>query len=236
MLNIRVHSGDVVSVPLAEAVDTVLQAPYVRWYDALPSGEPDRIDIMDLAFPAFLDAVPNFKALLSDCGAEELQQKLDAASAALKVLPHGSSLATFDDNDENRVVLKRLFQACTGGANSGFPQFGPARATKLLHKKRPDLLPIIDSWQLEAWDKRSDRWSTDDMVDVVFAIRDQIASNGAALSEVGVRARHADQSLPALSDLRIYDILFWEMSRPPAPLEIPRAEMPTANRGFVSDE
>ena len=213
-MRVVTRTRDEVTVTVDSAVATVLGAPYVRWYDSLPSGDPDRIDVLDLALPAFLDAVPNFKALLGDCGWGPLRSRLDAASEMLARVPADVELAAWEDTEPNRTVLKWLFQTCTGGRNNGIPEFGPARATKLLHKKRPALLPIIDSWQLEAWHKRPDPWSTDDMVDVVFNVRGQVVRWQDELRQVRDQLAAADPTLPALSDVRLYDILFWEASRP----------------------
>lgn len=213
-MRVMTRLRDEVTISVDDAVTTVLGAQYVRWYDSLPSGATNQIDVLDLALPAFLDAVPSFKALLADLGWDALRSKLDKASEILERVPDDVDLASFEDTDHNRALLKWLFQACTGGKNNGFPEFGPARATKLLHKKRPLLLPIIDSWQLEAWHRRSDPWSTDDMVDVVFFIRGQVVRWQDDLHQVRTRLEAEDPTLPVLSDVRLYDIIFWETSRP----------------------
>lgn len=212
-MKIVIRTREIVDVSVDEAVETVRRADYVRWYDTLPVGDPDRISVLELAYPAFLDAVPNFKALLSGCGSSALQAKLDYASEVLAKVPSDVELVDWEDNSQNVAALKWLFQASTGSKNPGFPEFGPARATKMLHRKRPLLIPILDSWQLEAWRKRPDPWSTDDMVDVVFMIRGQLLRAQEEMAEVRRRLASAEPTLPYLSDVRLYDILFWEGSR-----------------------
>jgi len=60
----------------------------------------------------------------------------EAIDAALSLIPPGTSMS-----DENIPwpAIKDLFDATLG------PEVGPPRATKILHKKRPALIPILDS-------------------------------------------------------------------------------------------
>lgn len=211
-MRVVTRSGEAVTFTVDEAVKEIPSVPYVRWYDALPAGDVDSIALQDLAFPAFLDAVPNFKALLSGCGWESLSRKLLLASERLSEVPGDVDLDAWADSQANRTKLKLLFQSCTAGRNPGFPGFGPARATKLLHKKRPRLVPIVDSWALEAWGRSPTAWSTDDMVDIVFCIQAQMAPSIDEFRSVGQLLKASDSTLPSLSPVRIYDIMFWERS------------------------
>lgn len=197
-------------ISVNEAVSLVFEMDFVRLYDVLPAGNLLRIEIMDLAFPAFLDAVPNFKALLDN--SSNLIASLDAASKQLALLPVNVELAAWDDTAENRNNLKSLFQACTSGKKNGLPMFGSARCTKLLHKKRPALIPIIDSWQLQAWGGKVGCWSLDAMVNVVFHIREQMAPYGDDFLAVQRALIKKDATFPVLTPVRIYDILSWEKS------------------------
>jgi len=196
---------------LEEAIQTIERTEYVNWYDALPRGKVNEINLLDLALPAYLSAVPNFKSLLAGQGWSTLESKLKDASLALEEVSDEIELANWDDNAENRELLTKLFMSCIGGSNKNFPGFGPAATTKLLHKKRPHLIPIIDSWQLGAWGKGRNTWKTKEMADVAFEIRKEIRENQSFISDVkdGLsKSPHKD-----LSDIRIYDILFWENSR-----------------------
>jgi len=214
-LRILLRDGSDRMVSCDEAVDLVrTRAQYVRWYDALPSGNPDVLELLDLAFPAFLAAVPNFRALLADNGWDNLSRSLREASDVLRKVPASEPLASWADTEENRSLLFELFALTTGGGNKALPGFGPAMSTKMLHKKRPALIPIIDSWQLEAWGKPAVRWRTADLVEVVFAIRGQLVGHEKTFSMVAAQLRAADPTIPHLSAVRIYDILFWEHSRP----------------------
>lgn len=185
---------------------------YVPYYDALPSGDPHQLSVLDLALPAYLGAVPNFRRLLDRGRREGLQLALRTASDALQCVPLEVRLADWEPSDSHRELLCRLFRATTGAGNGSIPGFGPACCTKMLHKKRPELIPIIDSWQLEAWGSRARSWNTNDMADVVFRIRDRVAAHDTELMELAGILKSEDPSLPALSAIRLYDILFWELS------------------------
>ncbi len=196
------------SIEVPVAADLIRQkAQYIHWYDALPSGSADKLELLDLAYPAYLDAVPKFNALLVNNGWDNLNASLRAASAVLCRVPVNVPLVDWPDTQSNRVLLIDLFQK-----THVLPQFGTARCTKMLHKKRPDLIPILDRWQLEAWGKRISAWHVDEMADAVFSIRSTIAPQAHEFAELALCLKHAHPLLPDLSVVRLYDILFWELS------------------------
>jgi hypothetical protein len=213
-MKIILRDRHVESIEVHVAADLIRrEAQYVHWYDALPSGSINELTLLDLAYPAYLDAVPRFRALLADNGWDNLNASLRAASAILCRVPMNVPLSEWPDTQLNRGLLVELFRATTGGANGGLPHFGPARCTKMLHKKRPNLIPIIDSWQLQAWGKPTETRRTGDMVDVVFSIRNAIAPQADEFAELALRLKDTDSLLPDLSVVRLYDILFWELSK-----------------------
>lgn len=204
---LRNRSDEFIEVP--DAVDLIRRdAQYIHWYDALPSGSVNELGLLDLAYPAYLDAPPMFRAFLANNGWENLSASIRAASAVLCRVPADVSLVDWPDTQPNRTLLIELFQA-----THALPSFGPARCTKMLHKKRPNLIPILDSWQLQAWGQPTDVWHTGNMVDVVFGIQSTIAPQAGQFAELALCLKHADPSLPDLSVVRLYDILFWELSR-----------------------
>lgn len=211
-MKIKLRNGTEKSIDVEEAVHVIQAADYVRWYDALPGGKENELELLDLAFPAFLGGVPNFKALLDDNGWERISTALIDASNVLQRVPADIALADWKKTLDRHDLLVELFQATTGAGNKRLPGFGPARCTKMLHKKRPALIPIIDSWQLEAWGKPTQAWRTDDMAQIVFEIQGTIIPFADDFSELSERLKLADQSLPPLSTVRLYDILFWEGS------------------------
>lgn len=211
-LEVRIPGG-VRAVDIDEAVDLIQSSQFVHWYDALPAGDPDRIDPLDLAFPAFLGAVPDFKALLQDLGWETLSAKLDAASAALAAISKKDALAEWSETSERHAELLAVYRACLGGDNANLPEFGPARCTKLLHKKRPLLIPIIDSYMLVAWDYSDParRWRSEDMVELTFRLGEYLRANAAFLKSLRARLV-GDPLVGALSDVRLYDIITYRLT------------------------
>lgn len=211
-MKIKLRNGSERPVDVDTAASIIKKAKYVRWYDALPPGKEDQLELLDLAFPAFLGAVPNFKALLDDNGWVNLTAALSGASDILQRVPSLMTLADWPKTPDNHELLVQLFQATTGAGNKKLPGFGPARCTKMLHKKRPALIPIIDSWQLEAWGKPTQAWRTDDMAQIVFSIQEMIIPYAHEYSELSERLKLVEPPLPNLSAVRLYDILFWEQS------------------------
>ncbi len=202
--------GKTKEISIDEAVFLVSRAEYVHWYDALPAGDLDNISVMDLSFPAFLDAVPRFKSFLSNNGWNKLSKMLVAASTCLSKIPSDVPLTSWADTPANRVSLNVLFESCMG-QTGGFPGIGPACCTKLLHKKRPALLPIIDSWQLKSCGYK-DSGTPLEMVEAVYEIKKRMESNLPELLLVQEHLINSEKNIPDLSLVRIYDILFWEIS------------------------
>lgn len=194
-----------------ELEDLVEGAVFVTWYDTITTN-PDSIDVLDLAIPAFLDAVPTFSQLLGGRDAD-LHSTLDEAGRLLSKVPKGTDLWDWDFDAQE---LKLLFQATTGGANKNLPSFGPARCTKLLHRKRPHCIPIIDSTARAHWGGDPDApWTTDEMVSIVGLMKE----------ELGVRTAELDGIVEAIEKrwnvtvtrLRAYDVLSYLWHREHGP-------------------
>jgi len=210
-ISVVLRDGSTKIIDLRTAEETILGASYAHWYDALPAGEGNAISLADLSLPAYLSAVPNFKRLLELNGWDNLRNTMSAASGNLERIPTEISLLDWDDTGESRLAMRELFLSCLGTAG-GFPYFGPATATKLLHKKRPDLIPIIDSWQLCAWGKPAYTRRVDDLIQVMIELKGQLSESADQLLELKGRLKSCEQPWSNLSLLRLYDILFWEFS------------------------
>lgn len=212
-MKIMLRNGKQQALGIDKAIEVIANASYVNWYDALPSGKSNELGLLDLAFPAYLGAVPKFKTVLVANERANVLTALEAASRILRKVPKNTTLSEWADTDEHRALLGDLFVSTTGGYHRALPGFGPATCTKMLHKKRPALIPIIDSWQLQAWGKRSASWRTRDMVDVVFEIRGKaLIPQAEELAALGNKLETGSSKLPHLSAVRLYDILFWELS------------------------
>ena len=156
-------------------------SPFIQWYDTIES-PAHTIQFLDLAIPGFLAAPPDFKHMLKpEAWREPMLDGLRHASRALSHLPVDVDLWDWipaDDQairDERRQLLVELFQSTTGGDNRAIPQYGPATCTKMLHRKRPRLIPIIDSGIYQAWlGKDGSRWRTGEMADIALLLADEL--------------------------------------------------------------
>jgi len=106
--------------------------------------------------------------------------RADVINAALALIPSRATLAAADDMVPWRALTELM------GAVDGIPEVGLPRATKVLHKKRPALIPILDS-VLEKYLRAVDRLyrSGDFAADAVALIRSY--------------KRELDSALPTLS-------------------------------------
>jgi hypothetical protein len=90
------------------------------------------------------------------------------------------------------------------------PQYGVASIFKMLHLKRPQLIPIIDEWAREAWAKTySQSWTVDQLVDITFAMTKELGRRLESLNEIQEVALQLGWPYNSLSKLRLYDIVFW---------------------------
>jgi hypothetical protein len=207
MIEVRTRQRTWVNISRDDARKWLSGATWVTHYDVIHTSL-DRIEILDLAIPAFLDATPNFKKLLFSLdgrdGRPHLQSKLEEISEALRRIPLHIDLWEWPDNRENRESLYELLRACR------MPHYGVARMFKMLHLKRPQLIPVIDEWVREAWTENfSPRWTIDDLVEVTFAMREALGSRLDGLNEIRDVAQELGWPYSSLSRLRTYDIIFW---------------------------
>ena len=172
-----------------------------RSFDEIPVARDDKLREDEVRVANQLGA------LMGDAVIQQFMVKSDCVGAALSKLPTDGAI--WDDWDEGRQsALADLF-ACVLG-----PDIGLARATKVLHKKRPDLIPILDvnvriyadraatqrRTGLPGWDEEARRG-----VAVAGILRDDVTRNLSVLRKLGQKF--------GLSPLRVFDILIWTWSR-----------------------
>lgn len=214
-LEIRTTSG-LRGVSQDEVLGLLERSEFVHWYDGIVDRDPATLSPIDLAYPAFLDAVPDFKVLLQGQPWSELESKLRGASDVLAQIPMDRDLMDWPDTQENRGLLLNLYRSCLGGDNGSLLGFGPARCTKLLHKKRPRLVPILDSYQLIAWDypDPARRWRSAEMVELTFRLGQHLGAQMSFFRELRPRLAELGAPYESLSEVRIYDIIVYQLSRP----------------------
>lgn len=202
-IQVRVQGGEWAPVTPTDAKQFLRKSDFVYHYDAIATSA-DRIDILDLAIPAFLGAVPRFSKVLGALSKDA--SRLQVMSESLDAIPRNVQLWDYPDLAENRKALKQLFYECQ------MPHYGVASFTKMLHLKRPLLLPIIDNLVRNAWvvPNRA-AWITDDLVDIVFSMKKHLSERRETLSCLRGIANELGSPWSGLSDLRLYDVLAYQV-------------------------
>jgi hypothetical protein len=147
-------------------------------------------------------------------------ERRDQIDGALASIPASSSLMD-DDGSVLWEALGRLFEAF-----DGVPAVGLARITKVMHRKRPALIPILDS-VIEAY-----------LVRIGGAIAGTRPERGVALTRIYKREmdsnaealrclrRKLAQELLDLTECRLLDVFMWSHAvdtNPPASATRPGA-------------
>lgn len=206
-IEIRASDGKWKVVAHDQAAKWLRQAPWVFLYDQIET-PADRVQVLDLAIPAFLRAAPNFKRLLQSLrapGEPDPKEIFANMTDRLRAVPSDVDLWEWrTDGDRNRATLESLFEACR------FKGFALASITKMLHLKRPRLIPIIDDWVRQAWIRPYRRkWTMPEAADLTFRMGDELSLRLEGLNELRGVARSLGWPYDALSTLRLYDIVFW---------------------------
>jgi hypothetical protein len=126
--------------------------------------------------------------------------------AALALVPVGIAL---DDSwpEEQRLweAIGDLYRACWTS------DIEEARTTKVLHKKRPELIPIIDKQMVIGWYytgyPESKMRGIDRMVEITKRIRDDMKRNAGGLREL--QSRLVEEGIN-LTRVRLFDVVLWE--------------------------
>jgi hypothetical protein len=150
-------------------------------------------------------------------------------NAALAEIPPSASLAA-DDDDIPWFQLEELFRAM-----SGIPEVKLPRQTKVLHKKRPALVPILDS-VVEVYLRHVDEVGvrTDAASYAVALIRSykrELDANLAGLQSLRLNLQRRGIDL---TECRLLDLFIWAYSGVYAPL-FQRGDSASAQRPFPAD-
>lgn len=164
-------------------------------------------------------------------------------NSALEQIPASATLAVADGAIPWRA-LEELMRAM-----DGIPEVRLARQTKVLHKKRPALIPILDS-VLETYLRRVDRLRRTgdparDAVELIRSYKRELDENLSALQSLQqeLRRRGID-----LTECRLLDLFLWaysgtytplfrraEAGAPPSPHAAPGSMGQTAASALVAD-
>lgn len=174
-----------------EVLGRIPSLHFVRFYDAAEPGSRDAVDAKDWGLPALLNAAVPSSALqlVTD------EYLVDTADALRRVSPDW--LLVDDDADgERRESVRRLLKAITTPKG-----IGRAIATKMLHKKRPNLIPIVDSVIAGTYGIRRP-------ADLIFGpFKDDLARNLPVLKVIADEA--SEVARRRVSEVRALELSIW---------------------------
>ncbi len=169
-------------------------------YDRI--GNPDNLEPADILAPALLDApVPGrdvIKMYLRTGTHAELRKALESV-----LRDRDAAVARFVDQDiDSDIGAWALVEAALRASDEA-PGFRAAKVTKILHRKRPALVPIFDSKVAEFYGVSVRRpWELWPLLQV------ELRHHGEWLRELSESYRTPDER--PVADLRVLDIVVWE--------------------------
>lgn len=204
MREIRFPSGLVIEDPLGRLLRFCREE--YEYYDAVPSGHPNRIEPLDILATVGINSMIDTAAKV-----RTVHRGMSAATnSLLECIPEDAQLHSFG-------VLDPVHELFAAAMTTKFVLL--ATATKVLHRKRPGLIPIMDSVVVghyvrddateKALLKRSfeNRTAAADIGRLtVERLREDVIDEFDALDELGQGLAHEGFHL---SHVRITDILVW---------------------------
>jgi hypothetical protein len=190
------------------------KVPAYEIYDRIASPQEDSITILDICLANNIDArisasdIREFWRYVSDHRVE-IEQGLSRIPQNVDL--HQVDEDTFFDN------LRTLFALFFNGKEPKVRNVNFTRVTKILHKKRPRAIPIVDrKTVIENYIRKGSSWlgtsnSADYLLKVTKIIRQDILRNLNELQEIQ-RGLQPDEG-GDLTLLRIFDILLYQRSQ-----------------------
>ncbi len=131
--------------------------------------------------------------------------KLDSMTEALRLIPQHVDLWDWPlDEGNNRANLRDLISECRVPSNA------VASIFKMLHLKRPQLIPVIDDWTRQAWNESySRKWTFDELVEIMSRMSRELGARREGLEELQTVAQDLGWPFNSLSRLRLYDVAFY---------------------------
>lgn len=212
-ISVRVPGGGWQTVQSRQAREWLKRSEFVHDYDAIET-HPDRVEILDLAIPAFLGAVPRFRDLRRSTSTPQVKSWLTEIESALGAIPKETALWDWPETPQNRENLLALFNSVR------VPSYALAQVSKLLHRKRPELLPVVDDQVRRAWQTPfKSHWRSEDYVRIVFDIGTELRNRMEVLRALKEMADELGRPWSQLSPLRLFDILSYQAAREQGPHE-----------------
>jgi len=167
-----------------------------RGYDKKKVNQDNRLTNGDI------QVANSMGARMSPLIIESIINRTTMVNSALESIPPGTGIS---DQHVPWSAIEQLFSATLG------PQVGPARATKILHKKRSALIPILDKvvvsyCQAVCSHDLQDKNEASKMIVYVQVVKVDV-DNNLSVIENAIQA-----SALELTPLRAFDILLWAFS------------------------
>jgi hypothetical protein len=204
---ITLRSGVRIENPLQLAVDFVEKDGSYQNYDLANVAHDDVLTVADIRVANAMIARMSPRVMAG------IYARASVINAALAEVPSTSSLASAEDAIP-WPALEELMRAM-----DGIPEVRLARQTKVLHKKRPALIPVLDS-VVESYLRRVDsvRRTGDPARDAVELIRSYKRELDENLKAIQALQRELRQRDIDLSECRLLDLFLWAYSGTYTPL------------------
>lgn len=204
---IELESG--ITVDLGESVDRFFKEEWA-YYDGLPDRDPMHILPDDVLATVAMNSRVNDAAKVRSVH----RGMAEACDPVLALIPPGADLLSFDPELD---LAKLLFDAACGASGVLMPV-----ATKVLHRKRPAFIPMLDNVvmfaYLDAMGLGDLRAKTQDGttaggvgVAVLHAFRADLA---AALDPLSTTAARLDTAGTPVTALRLLEVSIWIATEP----------------------
>lgn len=185
----------------ARSKGTIFAWPF---YDGLETGGSDALADGDLLAPVLL----NVPVSISTFGVlREVRGDLESRLAAVP-----NNVALRSASDDVVASVARLFAVLD---EVEVPGVRGTMLSKILHRKRPALVPLHDQFVRNAYvpsrvERVAKRTWEEYFTQVMLAMRDDLSRAPEAWDEL---SRPATAAEPALTELRVLDILAWSLGR-----------------------
>jgi len=203
-----------ISIPLVELVECIAAQSFLFLYDREPAAT-EGVWLHDFAWPALLDAGIRAVGAITQGGIIKLgldsEGRLTKVSGKLEELLALVGMTQSRDVHKAPIYSEPLLRSLEDlyGLLLAIPRVGPAVTTKLLHRKAPGLIPILDRRAVLAYGGSPESKA----IGRLLAVQTFMAHGAVAINKDWLvplqEALSAQPELPPLTLLRIYDIVCW---------------------------
>jgi len=192
---------------------------FIHYYDQAAVAQDNRIAPLDWGVTSLLMGPVRTDDTFSVLAAQPNGRSgcPAAISAGLSRVPPSAKLTAADARESYGDGLSDLLAAICQVKG-----VGPSIATKLLHKKRPDLIPVVDSLVFEFYTgtrmPQSKSLAVGPVIDLILGrFRNDLISNSSEGQFLGgVRTRLLEDSIDFLTDVRVLEMSIWLACRRPS--------------------